>query len=125
MSLFLLPIAKYFHIRNTKSVNKAIISIVLGIVGLMLGPFGLILGAIGLFLGVKALKSPSQDITLPVGYKGSLGGKQASVQPFISSKWLAYISIVLNGIVVLFGIIALAGLGLIGGLFLFGQSLPK
>lgn len=120
-----MPIAKCLHIWNTEIVNKAIISIVLGVVGLMLGPFGLILGAIGLFLGIKALKAPHQDITLPVGYKGSLGGKQASVQPFMNSKWLAYISLVLNGIVVLFGIIALAGLGLIGGLFLFGQSLPK
>lgn len=105
--------------------NKAIVSIILGIISLMLGPFGLISSAIGLFLGIKANKAPSSTVSIPLGYKGKVGEKDVSVQPFLSSKYLVWIGIILNGIALFFALIAVLTLLTVAGGFFFLQGLIK
>ena len=105
--------------------SKVIFSIILGVIGLISGPFGVLPSGIGLFLGIKALKLPSQEITMPYGLKGEVGGKDVNIKPVMNSKWPVYIAVGINGVALFLSLLAWIGLGLFGGLFLFSQNLPK
>lgn len=105
--------------------NKAVISVILGIISLTLGPFALIPSAIGLFLGIKALKIPASSISIPVGYKGKVGEKEVSAQPFVSSKLFVWVGLVLNAIALFFAVIAVVAFIAVGSGFFFLQRFIK
>ncbi|HCM37510.1 MAG: hypothetical protein UV61_C0002G0060 [Candidatus Gottesmanbacteria bacterium GW2011_GWB1_43_11] len=80
--------------------NKLIAAYILGILSFVLaltGVFSLLLSIPGLLLSIAALKMPEKKIAIPLGYEGFLGKKRLSARPFVTSRYLAYIAVVLNG----------------------------
>lgn len=79
--------------------KKLFLAYVLGILSFVLsitGIFSLFLSIPGLFLAISSLKSKQKEMTLPIGYKGKLGNKKVSAQPYISTRYLSYTAIGLN-----------------------------
>ena len=79
--------------------NKLIVAYILGILSFvmaMTGVFSLFLSIPGLIFAIQSLKSPAKDIPLPVGYKGKLGRKKISAQPYLSTHYFSYIAVGLN-----------------------------
>ena|SRR3989344_1219055 len=79
--------------------GKLIASYILGILSFVLsitGIFSLFLSIPGVLLAVASLKLPEKKIAIPIGYQGSIGKKKMTAQPYITSRYLAFISIGLN-----------------------------
>lgn len=79
--------------------GKLIASYILGVLSFLLsigGIFSLLLSIPGLFLAISSLKLPEKKIGIPIGYQGSLGKKKLTAQPYVTSRYLAYIAIFLN-----------------------------
>ncbi|OGG15188.1 hypothetical protein A2773_04860 [Candidatus Gottesmanbacteria bacterium RIFCSPHIGHO2_01_FULL_39_10] len=79
--------------------GKLIAAYILGITSFVFsitGAFSLFLSIPGLILATAALKLPEKKINIPVGYQGKVGRKNISAQPFITSRYLAYIAVILN-----------------------------
>jgi hypothetical protein len=94
-------------------VGKTIASLILGILSFMLsitGVLSLLLSIPGLVLAILALKSPSRNITVPVGYTGKVGKKKLTAQPFVSTKYLIYAAIAINIFSILVALVATLGL---------------
>lgn len=43
-----------------------------------------------------SLKSPEKEVTIPIGYKGTVGDKKITARPFLTTRYLSYIAIGLN-----------------------------
>lgn len=79
--------------------KKLVAAYILGILSFVMaitGVFSLFLSIPGLILAISSLKAKSKDITMPIGYKGKVGGKKVSAQPYVSTRYLSYIAIGLN-----------------------------
>lgn len=70
-----------------------ILSFVMAITGL----FSLFLSIPGLVLAIMSLKVPDKKVTIPLGYQGRVGKKNFTAVPFMTTRYLSYIAIGLNG----------------------------
>ncbi|MBI4067055.1 hypothetical protein HY407_01625 [Candidatus Gottesmanbacteria bacterium] len=79
--------------------GKLIYSYIIGLFSFAMaitGAFSLFLSIPGLILAYMSLKLPEKRISIPIGYQGRVGKKKISAQPFVTSKYLSYIAIILN-----------------------------
>ncbi len=79
--------------------NKLVAAYILGILSFVLsitGIFSLFLSIPGLFLAVASLKLPEKKIAIPLGYQGKVGKKKFTAAPFMTTRYLSYIALVLN-----------------------------
>jgi len=49
------------------------------------------------FLGITSLKAKEKRIKIPIGYEGTVGKKKISAKPFMTTRYLSFIAIGLNG----------------------------
>ncbi len=70
-----------------------ILSFVMAITGL----FSLLFSIPGLILAINSLKLPEKKVTIPLGYQGKVGKKNFTAVPFMTTRYLSYIAIGLNG----------------------------
>lgn len=76
-----------------------ITSYILGILSFlfaMTGIFSFIFSIPGVLLGIRSLRLKEKNITIPIGYSGTVGKKKITAQPFLSTRYLAFIAIGLN-----------------------------
>ncbi|GEM_PF-3517892 len=79
--------------------GKLIASYILGLISFVMaitGIFSLVFSIPGLILSIASLKLPEKRIGIPLGYQGMLGRKKISATPYVTTRYLAYIALVLN-----------------------------
>lgn len=79
--------------------QKLLTAYILGIISFLFalaGIFSFFFSVPGLFLAISSLKLPEKKIHIPIGYEGRLGNKKLSARPYVTSRYLAYIAVVLN-----------------------------
>lgn len=82
-----------------KFMGRLIISYILGIVSFVMaftGAFSLFLSVPGLILAIKSLKMPEKKVVIPLGYQGRVGKKNLTAQPFITTRYLSFVAVLLN-----------------------------
>lgn len=79
--------------------TKLIAAYILGLVSFLMafsGIFSFLFSVPGLILAVHSLKVREKKIMIPLGYQGKLGRKKLTAQPYVTTRYLAYIALVLN-----------------------------
>lgn len=79
--------------------TKLIAAYILGIISFLLafsGIFSFLFSVPGLMLAIHSLKIKEKRIMIPLGYQGTLGRKKLTAQPYVTTRYLAYIALVLN-----------------------------
>ena len=79
--------------------TKLLMAYILGIISFLMafsGIFSFLFSVPGLILAVNSLKLKEKRIMIPLGYQGKLGRKKLTAQPYVTSRYLAYIALVLN-----------------------------
>lgn len=79
--------------------KKLVGAYILGILSFIMaitGIFSLLFSIPGLFLGIASLKDKEKRIRIPIGYEGTVGKKKMSARPFMTTRYISYISIGLN-----------------------------
>ena len=79
--------------------TKLLIAYILGIISFLMafsGVFSFLFSVPGLILAIHSLKIKEKRIMIPLGYQGTLGRKKLSAQPYVTTRYLAYIALILN-----------------------------
>lgn len=76
--------------------NKLLCAYILGILSFVMaitGVFSLFLSIPGLILAISSLKDKEKRISMPIGYEGTVGKKNMSARPFMTTRYLSYVAI--------------------------------
>lgn len=79
--------------------SKLVVAYILGIVSFVMafsGIFSFLLSVPGVLFAIQSMKMKEKRITIPLGYQGTLGRKKLSAQPYVTTRYLAYIALALN-----------------------------
>ncbi|MEK7543384.1 MAG: hypothetical protein AAB557_00785 [Patescibacteria group bacterium] len=79
--------------------TKLVMAYILGIVSFLMafgGIFSFLFSVPGLLLAIHSLKIKEKRILIPLGYQGTVGRKKLTAQPYVTTRYLAYIALVLN-----------------------------
>ena len=79
--------------------TKLATAYILGIISFLFafsGIFSFLFSVPGFILAISSLKIKEKRIMIPLGYQGTLGRKKLSAQPYVTTRYLAYIALVLN-----------------------------
>lgn len=102
--------------------KKLIAAYILGVLSFVMavtGIFSLVLSIPGLLLAIASLKIPEKKVLIPLGYQGKLGKKNLTAQPFMTTRYLSYIAVGLNGFSIAVSLFATA---IIAALFAAGSK---
>lgn len=103
MSSFELKLTKtllYALLNLGKNMAKLFSAYILGILSFVMaitGLFSLLFSIPGLVLAIMSLKVREKKVTIPLGYQGKVGKKNFTAVPFMTTRYLSYIAIGLNG----------------------------